>query len=83
MPEVKPVLEWLEKNERRSIERLMDWLKIPSISTDPRRKADVRRAAEWAAASLREAGLEVELRETGEPAGAGHPTITCPSCPVL
>lgn len=75
MPGINDVLTWLETNEKQSVSRLIDWLKIPSISTDPAYKADVRRAAEWAAAHLRESGLHVEIHETGEPAGSGHPIV--------
>lgn len=76
---VSDVLAYLSTHERESIARLMDWLRIPSISTDPAYKAQVRQAAEWAAAQLREAGLTVEIRPTGEPSGAGHPIVwaTC------
>lgn len=69
---VAAALEWLSTNEKQGIERLMDWLRIPSISTDPAHRADVRRAAEWAAEQLRESGLRVELCETGDRAGDGH-----------
>lgn len=75
MPGINDVLTWLEINEKQSVSRLIDWLKVPSISTDPAYKADVRRAAEWAAAHLRESGLQVEIHETGDPAGSGHPIV--------
>jgi len=76
----KPVLAWLEANEKQSIGRLLDWLRIPSVSTDPAYRDDVRRAAEWVGAQLRESGFGVEVRETGQPAGSGHPVVlaTCP-----
>ena len=34
-PPVDRVLQTLEANEPAAIDRLMDWLRIPSISTDP------------------------------------------------
>jgi acetylornithine deacetylase/succinyl-diaminopimelate desuccinylase-like protein len=79
MSNVQAVLNHLQADEKQAIGRLMDWLRIPSISTDPKYKADVRRAAEWAAAQLRECGLKAELRDTGEPKGSGHPVVwaTC------
>ena len=70
---------WLEANEEASVERLIDWLRIPSISTDPAFKGQCRRAAEWAGEQLRELGFTVELGETGELAengtGSGHPIV--------
>ena len=52
-------------------DQLYDLLRIPSVSTEPERKADVRRAAEWIAAEMRRIGVNhVELLETG-----GHPLV--------
>ena len=46
------------------LEELKNFLRIPSVSTDPRHKADVWRAAEFVAAQLRAAGMRnVELIE--------------------
>lgn len=72
---VDQVLAWLDKEEPASIARLCDWLRIPSVSTDPKFKADVRRAAEWGAAHLRESGLTAQILDTGEPKGSGHPVV--------
>jgi acetylornithine deacetylase/succinyl-diaminopimelate desuccinylase-like protein len=47
------------------------WLRIPSISVDPERSADVRASAEWLADRVRQAGFpQVEIWET-----AGHPAV--------
>ena len=43
------------------LDELFDWLRIPSISTGGGDPADLRRAAEWAAAKVRDAGGEAEL----------------------
>jgi acetylornithine deacetylase/succinyl-diaminopimelate desuccinylase-like protein len=49
----------------RFVEELKALLRIPSISTDPERFGDVRKAAEFVAAELKRIGLEnVELIET-------------------
>ena len=53
------------------VAQLEDWLRIPSISTDPAYDADVRRAADWLAADFRRIGMQtVEVIET-----AGHPVV--------
>lgn len=55
----------------RLLDELKTFLRIPSISTLPEHKADVNRAAEFVADSLRTAGLEnVEIIPT-----AGHPLV--------
>jgi acetylornithine deacetylase/succinyl-diaminopimelate desuccinylase-like protein len=65
----------LESNETDSIHRLFEWLKIPSISTDPAYAGDVRKAAEWAAERLTEAGLDPQILPTGTPDAPGHPIV--------
>lgn len=75
MSHADAALSWLNDNARASLDRLIDWLKIPSISTDPAYKGDCARAAEWAAAQLRELGFRVEVKPTGTPAGSGHPIV--------
>jgi acetylornithine deacetylase/succinyl-diaminopimelate desuccinylase-like protein len=69
------VLAALTANEPAAVDRLVDWLKIPSISTDPAYKGDVARAAEWSAAALRELGFEAKVIPAGDPAGSGHPIV--------
>ncbi len=68
-------INWLTENEDACIARLIDWLRIPSISTDPAYKKDVEHAAEFARDHLAQSGLEVEILPTGEPAGQGHPIV--------
>lgn len=68
-------LAWLKTNEHAGIERLRDWLRIPSISTDPKYAPDCARAASWAADQLRAAGLTVEICPTGSKEKPGHPIV--------
>ncbi len=64
-------MEFAKQNEVRFLEELKALLRIPSISTDPERRDDVRRAAEFVADDLKRIGLEhVRLVETG-----GHPLV--------
>lgn len=49
---------------------LFEWLRIPSISSDPVHREDVRAAANWIAHKLSAGGLEVETIETD-----GHPIV--------
>lgn len=74
-PSVDRVLAWLDEHEEGSIRRLMDWLRIPSISTDPQYRGDCRRAADWVADQLRQLGLRVELCPTGTNEKPGHPVV--------
>lgn len=67
---IDTVLIWIEKNSRRWLHDLQQWLAIPSISTDPNHAADVKAAAEWAQYYLRTAGLDTQLIPT-----ARHPCV--------
>ena len=64
------VADLLKKREKECLGRLLEWLRIPSVSTDPAYKADVQRAAEWAAEHLKKSGLNVQIKPT-----AGHPIV--------
>jgi acetylornithine deacetylase/succinyl-diaminopimelate desuccinylase-like protein len=75
---------YLATNDARIHAELFDFLRIPSVSARSEHNADVARAADWVAKSLRDAGLEAKIHETkGHPvvvgewrkAGAGAPTI--------
>ncbi len=62
---------YLEKNKQRFLDELLDWLRIPSVSADPKFKNDVQRAAEYLRDRLKEAGLDnVEIMPT-----PGHPVV--------
>lgn len=53
-----------------ALDRLMDLLRIPSISTDPAFKADCDRAADWLVADLQSLGFDAAKRPT-----PGHPMV--------
>lgn len=64
-------MAYLHEHRSRFVSEFLDLLRIPSISTDPALRGEVRRAAEWTADRLRKAGLEsVRIMET-----AGHPAV--------
>jgi len=49
---------YLAEHRQRQLQELSAWLRIPSISTLPAHKDDVRRAADWLIGALQQAGLE-------------------------
>jgi acetylornithine deacetylase/succinyl-diaminopimelate desuccinylase-like protein len=64
------VLERIDQDLDRSLERLFALLRIPSVSTDPAYKAQCRVAAEHLAADLESIGFETSVRPT-----EGHPVV--------
>lgn len=65
-------LEYAHKNQKQFLSGLDEFIRIPSISTEPERAGDVKKAAEHLAAKLRELGIEkVSVNPTKR-----HPIVT-------
>jgi acetylornithine deacetylase/succinyl-diaminopimelate desuccinylase-like protein len=70
------VRDYIDAHADEFFAALMQWLRIPSISADPARSAEVRRSAEWLAGHLRTTGFEsAEIWETGTPDQPGLPAV--------
>ncbi|WP_395540030.1 dipeptidase [Neotabrizicola sp. sgz301269] len=69
-PQLDPVLARIDADLPQALDRLMDLLRIPSISTDPAYKPDCARAADWLVADLK--GLGFDARAAATP---GHPMV--------
>jgi len=69
-----PVLTRIDAALPQATERLMELLRIPSISTDPAHKGDCQTAADWLVADLRSIGFEASKRPT-----PGHPMVVAHS----
>lgn len=67
------VLNRIDRDLPAATERLLDLLRIPSVSTDPAYKADCDRAADWLVADLQSLGATAEKHPTpGHPMVVGH-----------
>jgi acetylornithine deacetylase/succinyl-diaminopimelate desuccinylase-like protein len=67
------VLARIDADLPQALERLMELLRIPSISTDPAYQEACASAAEWLAADLRSLGFDAASRPTpGHPMVVGH-----------
>ncbi len=67
---IEKVLSWLDDHRQQHVDQLVEFLKIPSISSQSECADDVRRAAAFVADELKELGLAVEVIET-----SGHPLV--------
>ena len=73
MSSLKNVLARIDDTLDDATDRLFDFLRIPSISTDPAFKADCERAADWLVAVLENMGVDAKKRPTpGHPMVVGH-----------
>jgi acetylornithine deacetylase/succinyl-diaminopimelate desuccinylase-like protein len=72
--ETKAMVAWetyLTEHRDVFIQELMEFLRIPSISSLPEHKEDVQRAAKWLGSRMEAAGVEsVQIMVTG-----GHPVV--------
>ena len=64
------VLSRIDTDLPQALDRLLELLRIPSISTDPAYKADCARAADWLVEDLKSLGFEAASRPT-----PGHPMV--------
>ena len=70
-PAAVTALETARKRADSYVEELADFVRIPSVSTDVDRAADITAAAEWLAERVRRAGVpDVRIMPT-----AGHPVV--------
>ena len=72
MTDLDTALAYLRDHADEHLKGLDDFLRIPSISADPERRGDVRRAAQWIADELTRIGAEhATLTDT-----SSHPIVT-------
>ncbi len=65
------IRQYISENSERFLAELREFLAIPSVSSQPERKSDVWRAAEWLSHQLHSVGVNtVEILETD-----GHPVV--------
>lgn len=62
--------DYLRVHRQRHLDELLDFLRIPSVSTDSNQQGEVRRAAEFVADKLAGLGFEARLFETPR-----HPVV--------
>ncbi|MGC8839254.1 MAG: dipeptidase [Anaerolineae bacterium] len=68
---IADALAYARAHRQALLEALQDFLRIPSVSTQPEHRGDIQRAAEWVAGYLRGMGMsQVEVVPTG-----GHPLV--------
>ncbi len=72
-PLLDPVLSRIDTDLEAATARLLDLMRIPSISTDPAYQAQCLEAANWLVRDLQSLGAKAEIRDTpGHPMVVGH-----------
>lgn len=67
---VPKVLKAVDAAHEDGLKRLFELLRIESISNEPAKAGQCRKAADWCVKTLREIGFDASLRET-----TGHPVV--------
>lgn len=79
---VNAVLARLDSSQQQALDRLFEWLRMPSISTDPAFDAACKDAAAWAARQLSEIGFTATVHPTPDKPIVvgywGHPNPSAP-----
>lgn len=74
---IDQVEKYIEAHRDEYLDRFKEFLRIPSVSTDPEAAADMRKAGEWVRNLLTRCGIESELVDTPK-----HPCVIGDSGPV-
>jgi acetylornithine deacetylase/succinyl-diaminopimelate desuccinylase-like protein len=64
------VLSTIDSRQHQSLDMLKQFVRIPSVSTNPEHKQDMVRCATWVADQFRHAGLQANVIQT-----PGHPVV--------
>lgn len=74
MPEIDThsVDTYIKQNVKKSLDRLMEWLSIPSISSEETHKQDMYNSAKFLETELKNSGLTTEIIELG---GGANPVV--------
>ncbi|MGB3406445.1 MAG: M20/M25/M40 family metallo-hydrolase [Jannaschia sp.] len=67
---IPAILRRIDDAQPAALDRLKEFLRIPSISTDPEHAGDCDTAADWLVAELTDLGFDASKRKT-----AGHPMV--------
>lgn len=74
---MKSTQDYIDANKEKFRDELFELLRIPSVSTSSKNKADVKKAAQFLINQLEDIGLDrVTLHET-----PGHPIVMAEKCP--
>lgn len=65
-----PILAQIDADFDNAVARLVELLRIPSVSTDPAFNAQTREAGQWCTDQLKAIGFDASLRDT-----PGHPMV--------
>ncbi|HXE68082.1 MAG TPA: dipeptidase [Hyphomicrobiaceae bacterium] len=74
--QLRRVLNTLDATQSEALDRLFEFIRIPSVSTDPAHKVHCQRAAEWCAGQLKAMGFDARVVAT-----PGHPMVVAHDTP--
>ena len=82
--DIEKLIAAIDADHDNAVQRLAEWLRIPSVSAQPQHAADCVAAAEWIRDELISMGFEASLRQTPRhPVVVAHHKGTDPNAPRL
>jgi acetylornithine deacetylase/succinyl-diaminopimelate desuccinylase-like protein len=83
MTDFSAIDRYLQENRQSHLDQLCQLLRIPSVSADPQRAADMQRAAQWLVQRFNAMGLTAELIAGAGPSLVYASTPPVPGAPVV
>ncbi len=74
---MQAVLDYLKRNEKQSIEQLVQYVRFPSVSAQPQHQKDMVECAGWVVEHCQAIGLDAKLCST-----KGHPIVLAKTPPA-
>jgi len=80
---VTEAADYLQHHRGVMLDRLAEWVRIPSVAADPERAVEVVRSAHWLAAEMRAHGLSTTLYPTGDSVAVYGEWLVDPALPTV
>lgn len=80
---VDDVAAGLRAAQDEIVEQLSDWVRIPSVASQPERTLDVQRSARWLAGAMRAVGLRTEVLDAGGSPAVYGEWLVDPALPTV
>ena len=77
------VARFLEEHREHLVRQLSEWVRIPSVASQPERAIEVDRSAHWLAGAMREVGLETEILQAGPAPAVYAELLVDPALPTV
>ncbi|WIB77749.1 M20/M25/M40 family metallo-hydrolase [Curtobacterium sp. MCPF17_002] len=79
----RAVERFLDEERDQLVRHLSEWVRIPSVASQPERAVDVDRSAHWLAGAMRDVGLSTEILHAGPAPAVYGELLVDPELPTV